>query len=106
MYCPKCGEELSETRDGFVCEPGGMQLTQFLGHLLWECYVAETKEPGEARFDFRVGGEWFCPGCGVPTQERDGYVRCPQCGRSLNVFIRALIERHPHFDEKADGTGD
>ena len=98
MYCPKCGEELSETEEGFVCEPGRMPLSQVLGQLLWECYVAETREPRDFRFDFTVGGQWFCPACGVPTREEEGSVRCPECGRSLNEFIHNLVELHTHFD--------
>jgi hypothetical protein len=73
-----------------------MGLAQFLEKRLTECYVSRIDTPRERRFSFQVGGKWFCPGCGVPTVESDGFVRCSECGLALNEFIHALVEIHPH----------
>ena len=65
---------------------------------------AKTRTPREVVFTYggkphAIGGDWFCPGCGVPTQElTPGALRCPACSRSLVEFVHSLIERHPHFD--------
>lgn len=98
MFCPKCGNHLSETDHGFMCEQGQMEVVPELAQRLRDCYISKSREPHELRFNFREGGRWFCPGCGVLAEEIAGYVRCPQCKRSLNEFLRVLIERHPHSD--------
>jgi rubrerythrin len=57
-------------------------------------------EGGTARttpLPFRVGGDWFCPVCGVKASEgAPGDIQCPSCERSLVEFIHALVELHPH----------
>ena len=73
-----------------------MGLSQHLERRLTECFILRVDTPREFKFSFNVGGSWFCPGCGVPTVEEGGFVRCPQCELSLNEFIHALVELHPH----------
>lgn len=100
MYCPKCGQPLSEPSGGiFVCEPGKMELTPDLSRRLKECYIDKIRAPNETLFNFVVGGKWFCPECGVQTLEQEGNIQCPDCGRRLNEFIFALIEHCPHLGE-------
>ncbi len=42
---------------------------------------------------YRWGGRWFCPACGVRTDED---LECPRCGRHLRAFAFPLQELHPH----------
>jgi len=98
MFCPKCGNELSETPEGLICQNGRMQITKELEKRLRECYVLKLREPREVPFSFLAGGQWFCPQCGILALEEKGSVRCPKCKLSLNEFIHSLIEHHPHFD--------
>jgi hypothetical protein len=105
LYCPKCGDILTEGADGRLeCAPGRMPLAQELADRFRECYVTQTRRPRDVVFTYRgqphgIGGEWFCPGCGVAAREATpGDLRCPACSQSLVEFIYSLIERHPHFD--------
>ena len=97
MFCPKCGNQLSETSSGFVCQNGKMQITKELEKRLRECYILKIRKPRDVPFSFPVG-QWFCPQCGIPTKEKDGVARCPKCKLSINEFTHSLIEHHPHFD--------
>jgi len=100
MYCPKCGDPLTDERGVFLCERGEMQLSKNMGERLYSCFVSKAEEPEEFRFTeagYRFGGQWFCPGCGVLTREEEpGAVRCPQCGRNMGKYLHQLIELHPH----------
>lgn len=100
LHCPKCGDFLTEAADGSLeCVRGRMGLAQELAERLRDCYVTKIREPKNPSRQHRIGGSWFCPGCGVAAQElTPGDVRCPVCSRSLAEFMFALIERHPHFD--------
>jgi len=96
MFCPKCNNLLTKTNKEIICFSGEMHLSQNLTNRLEACYITKTSFPNELKFSFQVGGQWFCPGCGVREIEDDGIVRCPQCELSLNEFIYELIERSPH----------
>jgi rubrerythrin len=96
MFCPKCGDEFVKVDGYLTCVRGRMELSSRLESRFTECYVSKSDRPRESQLPFRVGGTWYCPGCGVPTVEEDGFVRCPQCRLSLNEFIAALVELHPH----------
>ncbi len=98
IFCPKCGNELSETSAGLICQNGKMEITKELEKRLRECYVLKLREPSQRKLDFTVGGRWYCPQCGVQTLEDKGNVYCPKCKLSINEFILSLIEHHPHFD--------
>jgi DNA-directed RNA polymerase subunit M/transcription elongation factor TFIIS len=104
MFCPKCGNELVRVGNELTCVEGKMGLMAQLEQRLIEYFVAKTAMPSDRKVSFVVGGEWYCPGCGVPTIETDGYVRCPRCGLSLNEFIYVLVEIHPH-KQKGDHSG-
>ena len=102
MHCPRCGAVLEE-EDGLArrCAPGAMRLSEHLTRALDDCYVKNVRAPREGRLPFRVGGTWYCPGCGVMLEEPSvGEVRCPACKRSLVEFIRHLVELHPHKDAR------
>ncbi|MBI5354338.1 MAG: hypothetical protein HZB50_16990 [Chloroflexi bacterium] len=75
-----------------------MEITKDLERRLRECYTLKLRKPHEKPFNFLIGGQWFCPQCGVSTLEEKGSVRCPKCKLSLNEFINSLIEFHPHFN--------
>lgn len=96
MYCPKCGDVLSNDPE-VGCRRGGMALSRALHAGFVACFQDRSREPSTVPLPFRVGGSWFCPACGSPTHERvPGDVRCPTCNRALNEFMQALIELHPH----------
>jgi rubrerythrin len=96
MFCPKCGDELVKVGGELTCVRGRMGLSRHLERRLTECFISGADKPRELKLSFIVGGKWFCPGCGVATVEAGGVVRCPRCGLSLNEFVRALVELHPH----------
>ena len=106
LFCPKCGDQLAKNTDGhFECKRGRMTLAQELEQRLIECFVNEVRRPREASSVYngvppKIGGQWFCPGCGVAVEESTpGNLRCPKCSKSLAEFVHSLIERHPHLDE-------
>jgi hypothetical protein len=98
MYCPKCREVLQHSRGTYKCLRGDMELSRNLADQLSACFVAKTEEPGEA-VTFKVGGQWFCPGCGIALKvEIPGTASCPQCGRTIGRSLMfQLVELHPHF---------
>ena len=102
MYCPKCGDEMVTQGGEVFCRRGRMGLARVVENRLTECFVANTATPSDKAFAFRIGGTWFCPGCGVQDVEEAGVIRCPRCHRSLNEFVHNLIEQHPHLME--DGS--
>jgi len=95
IFCPLCGNELSETATGLICRIGEMEITKELEKRLRECYVLKLREPREMPFSFPVG-KWFFPQCGISTQEKDGSARCSQCQFSVNEFVFSLVEHHYH----------
>jgi len=88
LFCPRCGVPL-EHRAGkpLRCVPGDMELSANLERGLRECFLDGARTPQSRPLRFKVGGVWFCPGCGVREEVVDGDVRCPRCRRSLNEFI-------------------
>ena len=101
MFCPMCGEEMSDVNGVLTCVPGEMPLSQRMQQSLIECFVDQSRMPREAKARADVGGTWFCPGCGVRVEEKEGRLVCPSCSRSLNEFLFALIELHPHRLDEA-----
>lgn len=97
MFCPKCNDELIRVNKELTCLKGNMGLSQNLECELTECFILKNRKPKEVKLSFLVGGEWFCPGCGISMEEKDGFIRCPKCSLSLNEFIYVLVEVHPHL---------
>ena len=101
MYCPKCGDVLEEKVGSFRCVRGDMPLSGHLAKRLYACFVGKSEQPEDKQFGSRYGGQWFCPGCGVPMEEETpGAVRCPQCSRNLGKFLYQLVELHPHLPHR------
>jgi hypothetical protein len=105
LFCPKCGDQLAQDENGhFECVRGQMPLSLRLERQLCDCYVSQVRRPRDMTFTYggqphTVGGDWYCPGCGVLIQELSpGDLRCPICSQSIVEFIHSLIELHPHFD--------
>ena len=98
MFCPRCGRVLAESPGGETrCEAGDMGLSKSLDRALRECFVIKSRQPSEGPVGCEVGGDWFCPGCGVQAREDlPGDVRCPACHKSLAEFIHVLVEIHAH----------
>lgn len=96
MFCPKCGDSLVEVNGELTCIRGNMVLSVRMRRDLDECFVARSRMPSEEHFDFRWGGNWFCPGCGAKMEESDGAVTCPECQRNMSTFLKHLIDLHPH----------
>jgi hypothetical protein len=100
MFCPKCGEELTDVDGDLTCVTGDMQLSPRMRDNLNECFVEKTRMPKDF-VNIRIGGTWFCPGCGVRMEAEGGRVVCSRCSRSINEFIFDLVERHPHRLDEA-----
>lgn len=104
MFCPRCGDVLTRIEDGrLMCINGQMEVTKALEKKLEECYVLKLRQPREGKFSSRIGGQWFCPQCGVLIQEQDGDLRCSSCHQTINEFIFSLVEFHPHFYKEKCG---
>ncbi len=102
-YCPKCGDTMTEAENGYLeWARGGMPLVPELEQRLRECYMSQLRRPCDVVFTYRdrphrIGGVWFCPGCGVLAQESTpGDLRCPSSSQSLVEFVYSLVERHHH----------
>ncbi len=91
-----CGEPLVEIAGALTCVPGDMLLSEVMRRNLDACFVAKTRMPTVSFDASRFGDTWFCPGCGVQAQLTDTKITCPCCSRSLNEFLCALLELHPH----------
>lgn len=98
MFCPKCGDTMVERNGVLTCVRGDMPLSPKLNQDLHDCFVANTRQPIEKQhYNYRIGGTWYCPGCGVlTTEDETGAIRCPRCKRNLREFMHHLIELHPH----------
>jgi hypothetical protein len=105
MYCPKCGDLLEQINGVWTCRRGDMPLSDHLSAALVDRYVLKIRASEHRPAPFRWGGVWYCPGCGVQAQERDGLVACHECGESLNEFLYELIELHPHKDMRENNVG-
>jgi phage FluMu protein Com len=67
-----------------------------MAHDLTECFELDERRPSEEP-TVCASGTWFCPACGVRMVTKEGVeVRCPRCERTLNEFVYALTELHPH----------
>lgn len=103
MFCPKCGDRLERIGHELTCRRGDMGLSQDLEKRLAAAFAGDVTEPQPTPFPFEVGGTWFCPADAMHMDEKvRGLVACPTCGRSLNRFLRALIELHPHAPRPGD----
>jgi hypothetical protein len=98
MYCPKCGDVLEQINGVWTCRRGDMPLSNHLSAAFVDQYVLKIRANEHRPVAFRWGGVWYCPGCGIRLEERDGLVACHECGQSLNEFLHELIELHPHKD--------
>lgn len=100
MYCPMCGDKLKQDGETFTCMRGELDLTVHMARLLHASFVERSVPPKQpVAIKFRMGGTWFCPGCGVQMQEASGTngVICPKCGGNLGPFLYELIEFNtPH----------
>jgi len=97
MFCPYCGSSLRTVDSGeMMCEADAV-FSRHIRDLLTEVYGHDSTPEPEAAPTTRWGGAYFCPGCGVATEDEDGYIRCPRCQRSLNRFLYELIELNPHI---------
>ena len=97
MYCPRCGEQMTDREGRLMCERGQMELSPRMAQMLKECFVTRECPSSKVPLTYEVGGTWFCPGCSIRMIESDGVVTCSQCGESLNEFIFDLVEFHPHL---------
>jgi hypothetical protein len=100
MHCPKCGGALVDAGDGLACEPGEMTLAPRMAGELRGRFVTKTlpSPPAPRGRMLRVGGDWFCPGCGKRMLEQRSHIACADCGASLEGLVFALAQLAPHRD--------
>ena len=99
MYCPRCGEDTTDREGRLTCERGQMELSPRMAQALKECFVTREHPSSKVPLTYKVGGTWFCPGCGVKMLVRGDVISCPQRQESLNEFVYHLVELHPHSAE-------
>lgn len=109
MFCPKCGsplvlEQFSGGREELYCLKGDMGLSQVVRQKLEERYCNPKGKPPLLPVNRRIrwGGRWFCPGDGEVLNE---WLECNKCGKHISDVAYALIELHPHKDEKGQWKG-
>ena len=100
MFCPLCGDELINEAGTLVCKNGMMELSPALATAFQECFVERTCPSPRRAVEFRIGGIWYCPGCGVQMREDGGLLECPRCHECLNRWIHPLVDIHPHVPTK------
>lgn len=113
MFCPFCGSPFQRMGGELACPAGNMPLAPRTEARLFAAFVARTATPSAEPLRYRVGGRWYCPGCGDRMITEDHAVRCPRCTLHLNEFLVELVELHshggtldPHTGEAVyDGTG-
>ena len=96
MFCPYCGSELERVGGELACRRGGMELSPHMEERLCAAFVHGTDEPSRSPVRYRVGGRWYCPGCGVPAVTGEHSVACSRCGKHLTPFLVELVELHSH----------
>jgi hypothetical protein len=96
VYCPKCGDRMNTDGNTLRCLRGDMLLSKKLYDGLLDVFIRSARASSENPLGFKVGGKWFCPKTGAPLVEENGYIKCKECGNSLNEFISPLVELHPH----------
>jgi transposase len=98
VFCPRCGDVLDESDPEVICRRGDMVLAEWLRVRLVRRFGSSEGgyDVPTSPMSFRVGGQWYCPRCGVRMVEADGYIRCPACDGTLNGLILSLVERHAH----------
>ena len=97
MFCPKCGEKLSERDDHLYCVRGDMYLSEFVSTRFQDYFIDKKPPANDKPYPFPIGGTWFCPADATRMVENDCRVTCPCCAVSFtDELIYQLIERHPH----------
>lgn len=106
MFCPYCGFPIEQRGSELVCPAGNMPLAPRTASRLSAAFIERTTIPSAQPRTYRVGGRWYCPGCGdrMITEAHD--VRCPRCMLHLNEFLVELVELHSHGGTIDPRTGD
>lgn len=79
-----------------TCPRGWMPLAPNTEARLQAAFVDRSVEPSSAPVPYRIGGRWYCPGCGCRMKTDDHSISCERCGRHLTPFATELIELHSH----------
>lgn len=83
-----------------------MPLAPHTAGRLFAAFVERTTMPSAEPRRYRVGGRWYCPGCGVRMITEPHDVHCPRCTLHLNEFLVELIELHSHGGTLDPETGE
>lgn len=92
VHCPHCGERMIESANGLTCQPSGMVMSHRLRDGLTDVFVTRVRPGLRNLDDVRLGGSFYCPGCGTAMQD----ATCSSCGGVLDEFIWQIVELHPH----------
>ncbi|KAF0184041.1 MAG: hypothetical protein IV086_04560 [Hyphomonadaceae bacterium] len=81
-----------------------MELSKRVSQRLQDVYATGTTvAPSEVCHKQRIGGTWYCPGCGVEATESEvGVIRCSACDKNMTEFIYELVELHFHEPPRDD----
>ena len=79
------------------CAKGNMELSEDLSAKLFAAFITLDAPKATKKLNLVFGGKWFCPRDASPMEEKNGFVTCQSCGRSLNEFLFTLIRGYPHL---------
>ena len=96
LYCPFCASLFETTGREWRCPVGDMGLSQKMKSDLVAAFLHPGIDAPPRPFQRTFGGTWFCPRDRSRMEENDGILACPTCHRSLNRYVYALLELHPH----------
>jgi hypothetical protein len=96
MFCPKCGDHLTDVDGEMTCIAGDMGLSKWLFSALTDLCGDPPQVDRSTRV--RWGGGWHCPLDGSLMSSSDTELpTCPECQRVLpSRVVYQLIELHPH----------
>ena len=69
MFCPFCGARVDTLPSGEArCRSAAALFSVHITRQLSDAFVTCVRSPSAEPLPYKVGGSWFCPGCGVPMR--------------------------------------
>ena len=103
MFCPRCGDAMTQAFGTLECTRGRMPLSKQAVDML-------TTVIASPRSNLLPSGgtnsPWYCPRCQAPLlalTPASLELGCKECGLVLDrALVHALVERHPHLTDGND----
>src|SRR5687767_341494 len=96
LFCPMCGNPLSEREGEPYCEGGNTFFSAGALSLIEEGLAHSVDSPNSTRSPEK--GLWWCPGCGGRLEVNEPAVlKCADCGFVTPLILNhSLLRRHSH----------